>query len=180
MSAADPLTDTTGVQVGDPDPWTGDYDMCDARLESAGHLICTAPRGHTGPHVAAGASDIIAVDPGRPTVTDQALAEAWAEGHRTGWEHCQDGNYGDDYWDDPTPNPYAAARAETTTEQPCRHCGSCDGPPSCPDCDHADRRAETTTGAIARGEALAAGDPDWMNVTRWPRTEAEAATTIRR
>ena len=157
MSAADPLTDTTGVQVGDPDPWTGDYDMCDARLESAGHLICTAPRGHTGPHVAAGASDIIAVDPGRPSVTDQALAEAWAEGHRTGWEHCQDGNYGNDYWDDPTPNPYAAAaRAEMTAEQPCRHCGSCDGPPSCPDCDHADRRAETTTATTedAVGELL--------------------------
>src|SRR5690606_19944127 len=31
-----------------------------------------------------------------------------------------------------------------------------------------------TTGAIARGEALAAGDPDWMNVTRWPRD----ATTV--
>jgi len=41
-------------------------------------------------------------------------------------------------------------------------------------------RAEPTTGAIARGEALAAGDPDWMNVTRWPRTEAEATTTILR
>lgn len=132
------------------------------------------------------------------TATDQALAEAWAEGHRTGWEHCQDGNYGNDHWDDPTPNPYAAAgrpsvtdnardeepmawcpgcgdriltcvvrergvcsncygttddpwaaaRAETTAEQPCRHCGSCDGPPSCPDCDHADRRAETTTATI--------------------------------
>lgn len=41
-------------------------------------------------------------------------------------------------------------------------------------------RAETTTGAIARGEALAAGDPDWMNVTRWPRTEAEATTVILR
>jgi len=41
-------------------------------------------------------------------------------------------------------------------------------------------RAETTTGAIARGEALAAGDPDWMNVTRWPRTEAETTTVILR
>src|SRR5690606_4276348 len=86
-----------------------------------------------------------------PWATQQALAEAWAEGHRTGWENCQDGNYGDDYWDDPTPNPHAAAA-----------------------------RTETTTGAIARGEALAAGDPDWMNVTRWPRTEAEATTVILR
>src|SRR5690606_25631248 len=60
-------------------------------------------------------------------------------------------NYGDDYWDDPTPNAHAAAA-----------------------------RTETTTGAIARGEALAAGDPDWMNVTRWPRTEAEATTVILR
>src|SRR5690606_29166300 len=192
--AADRLTDTTGVQVGDPDPWTGDYDMCEARLESAGHLTCTAPRGHTGPHTASDGDYIVAVDPARPTVTDDARAvreaamdlyratrranpdawaevaevedwadwddivrtaqvalaagraEAWAEGHRTGWEHCQDGNYGNDHWDDPTPNPYAAAaRAEMTAEQPCRHCGSCDGPPSCPDCDHADRRAETTT-----------------------------------
>src|SRR5690606_42058584 len=32
-----------------------------------------------------------------PWATQQALAEAWAEGHRTGWENCQDGNYGDDY-----------------------------------------------------------------------------------
>jgi hypothetical protein len=24
-------------------------------------------------------------------------------------------------------------------------------------------------GALARAEALAAGDPDWMNVTRWPK-----------
>lgn len=24
-------------------------------------------------------------------------------------------------------------------------------------------------GALARAEALAAGDPDWMNVERWPR-----------
>lgn len=57
----------------------------------------------------------VALAADRPS-TDQALAEAWAEGHRTGWEHCQDGNYGNDHWDDPTPNPYAAAdRAETTT-----------------------------------------------------------------
>ena len=50
----------------------------------------------------------------RPSVTAQALAEAWAEGHRTGWEHCQDGNYGNDHWDDPTPNPYAAPVALDT------------------------------------------------------------------
>src|SRR5690606_29421939 len=173
--------------------------------ESAGHLTCTAPRGHTGPHTASDGDYIVAVDPARPTVTDDARAvreaamdlyramrranpdawaeadevedwaywddivrtaqvalaagraEAWAEGHRTGWEHCQDGNYGNDHWDDPTPNPYAAAaRAEMTAEQPCRHCGSCDGPPSCPDCDHADRRAETTTATTedAVGELL--------------------------
>lgn len=72
--AADRLTDTTGVQVGDPDPWTGDYDMCEARLESAGHLTCTAPRGHTGPHTASDGDYIVAVDPARPTVTDNARA----------------------------------------------------------------------------------------------------------
>lgn len=35
-----------------------------------------------------------------------AKAEGWDAGHRIGWEHCQDGNYGTDYWDDDTPNPY--------------------------------------------------------------------------
>src|SRR5690606_27025988 len=84
-----------------------------------------------------------------PWATQQALAEAWAEGHRTGWENCQDGNYGDDYWDDPTPNPHAAAA-----------------------------RTETTTGAIARGEALAAGDPGRMNDTRGRRTGGAANPVI--
>lgn len=27
-------------------------------------------------------------------------------------------------------------------------------------------------GAFARAEALAADDPDWMNVTRWPRARS--------
>lgn len=31
---------------------------------------------------------------------------------------------------------------------------------------------EVTVGALARAAALSAGDPDWMNVTRWPRTTA--------
>lgn len=35
-----------------------------------------------------------------------AKASGFDEGHRIGWEHCQDGNYGTDYWDDDTPNPY--------------------------------------------------------------------------
>lgn len=41
----------------------------------------------------------------RPTVTAE---QAWDEGHRIGWEHHQDGNYGTDYWDDDAPNPYRA------------------------------------------------------------------------
>lgn len=57
----------------------------------------------------------VALAAARPS-TDQALAEAWAEGHRTGWEHCQDGNYGNDHWDDPTPNPYAAAARPSVTD----------------------------------------------------------------
>lgn len=78
-----------------------------------------------------------------PTTAQQALAEAWAEGHRTGWEHCQDGNYGNDHWDDPTPNPYAAAaRAETTTAD-CPECG--DNYCRCGIDWTADPRAETTT-----------------------------------
>jgi len=36
----------------------------------------------------------------------QVAAGAWDEGHRVGWEHCQDGNYGTDAWDDDAPNPY--------------------------------------------------------------------------
>lgn len=35
--------------------------------------------------------------------------------------------------------------------------------------------SEPTTGAIARAEALSAGDPDWMNVTSWPRTNTDTA-----
>ena|SRR5699024_127636 len=38
----------------------------------------------------------------------EVAAKAWDEGHKAGWEHCQDGNYGTDYWDDDTPNPYRA------------------------------------------------------------------------
>lgn len=36
----------------------------------------------------------------------------------------------------------------------------------------ANHEAEPTTtyGAIARAQALVAKDPDWHNVTRWPRT----------
>lgn len=30
-------------------------------------------------------------------------------------------------------------------------------------------------GALARAEALAAGDPDWMNCTRWPRAELSSS-----
>jgi len=91
----------------------------------------------------------------RPSVTDNACAEAWAEGHRTGWEHCQDGNYGNDHWDDPTPNPYAAAaRAETTDERVVHNHGPTDGPGlDCPETILPDgglrgaclNRAETTT-----------------------------------
>lgn len=44
----------------------------------------------------------------------QVAAHAWTEGHRVGWEHGQDGNYGTDYWDDDTPNPY---RADAMTRQ---------------------------------------------------------------
>ncbi len=36
----------------------------------------------------------------------EVAARAYDEGHRVGWEHCQDGNYGTDAWDDDTPNPY--------------------------------------------------------------------------
>jgi hypothetical protein len=34
---------------------------------------------------------------------------------------------------------------------------------------------ETVYGALARAEALAAGGPDWMEVTRWPPEKAESA-----
>lgn len=33
------------------------------------------------------------------------LANAWCEGHRTGWTHHQDGDYGTDWWDDDTHVP---------------------------------------------------------------------------
>lgn len=49
-----------------------------------------------------------------PTLTPHP-AVAWAEGHRTGWEHCQDGNYGTDAHDDDTPNPYDSAAPPTLT-----------------------------------------------------------------
>lgn len=94
-------------------------------------------------------------------ILGMADPEAWAEGHRTGWEHCQDGNYGNDYWDDPTPNPYAAAaHAEMTTKTPPAEAGATaddavedapgeQGGSSVPPCSPGGR-AETTTGAIAR------------------------------
>lgn len=50
-------------------------------------------------------------DAATPTVTAE---QAWSEGHRTGWEHCQDGNYGTDAHDDDTPNPYARPSARET------------------------------------------------------------------
>jgi hypothetical protein len=51
--------DTTGVKVGDPDPWPDDdYDCCPAVDEGWG---CTAPVGHTGPHVAAGPRAVLAI-----------------------------------------------------------------------------------------------------------------------
>lgn len=123
----------------------------------------------------------------RTTVTDQALAEAWAEGHRTGWEHCQDGNYGNDYWDDPTPNPYAADRPSVTDnardEEPQAWCPGCgDRIPTevvrergvCSNCygttddPWAAARAEMTTAttedtARAIHRALA---PRWMSVAQ--------------
>ena len=34
-----------------------------------------------------------------------AYRRGWADGHQTGWEHHQDGNYGNDWWDDDTPTP---------------------------------------------------------------------------
>lgn len=39
-------------------------------------------------------------------------------------------------------------------EQPCRHCGSCDGPPSCPDCDHADRPSVTDNARVEAMQSL--------------------------
>jgi hypothetical protein len=41
-----------------------------------------------------------------PAEDAPSAASAWSAGHRIGWEHHQDGGYGNDYWDDPTPNPY--------------------------------------------------------------------------
>lgn len=48
---------------------------------------------------------LAALPPAQPAVS---AAQAWDEGHRIGWEHCQDGNYGTDHWDDETVNPYQA------------------------------------------------------------------------
>jgi hypothetical protein len=55
----------------------------------------------------------------------KALAEqrvsaqrAWNEGHKAGWEHHQDGNYGNDYWDDETPNPYRGEIHPFETDEP--------------------------------------------------------------
>ncbi len=56
-------------------------------------------------------TDILAALSARPVEAGEVAARAWDEGHRVGWEHCQDGNYGNDYWDDDTPNPYATQSA---------------------------------------------------------------------
>ena len=71
-----------------------------------GVSICTCGETFAGAH-AAHVAQALAADPGvRAAVEREARAEAWDEGHRVGWEHCQDGNYGVDYWDDDTPTPY--------------------------------------------------------------------------
>jgi hypothetical protein len=40
------------------------------------------------------------------TVFLEFAADAWDAGHAIGWEHCREGNFGNDYWDDDTVNPY--------------------------------------------------------------------------
>lgn len=51
--------------------------------------------------------------PAAPQPVDrEALAKAWDQGHSTGWKNHQDGGYGNDYWDDETPNPYRLAGGE--------------------------------------------------------------------
>jgi hypothetical protein len=47
-----------------------------------------------------------------PEHDKRVRAEVWHEGFRVGWDHCQDGNYGTDWWDDDTTSPYARADAE--------------------------------------------------------------------
>ncbi|MCR6649733.1 MAG: hypothetical protein NVV70_16940 [Cellulomonas sp.] len=61
--------------------------------------------GYRAALVAAGPPDLAQHD-------REVKAAAWDEGHRIGWEHRQDGGYGTDYWDDPTPNPYRIERGE--------------------------------------------------------------------
>jgi hypothetical protein len=39
-------------------------------------------------------------------------AKAFDEGHKVGWVHHQDGNHGNDYWDDGGSNPYLKGGAE--------------------------------------------------------------------
>ncbi len=48
------------VRPGDPDPWSGDYELCEAVDGDAGPM-CTAPAGHDGPHVAVGGTHVVAV-----------------------------------------------------------------------------------------------------------------------
>lgn len=67
-------TNTSGIQVGDADPWDGFYNgdlyaMCRSRLEFDDSYICTAPLKHSGPHVAAGTYGIVAVDPSARNVS---------------------------------------------------------------------------------------------------------------
>lgn len=38
--------------------------------------------------------------------------------------------------------------------------------------------ADPVFGALARAEALAAGDPDWMNCKQWPRPENASAPAV--
>lgn len=91
-------------------------------------------------------------EPSRPSVTDNARAEAWRR-FPDGIDP-ETGEPVDDYGYPETAREAFIGGAEWAAG-----------------------RAETTTGAIARGEALAAGDPDWMNVTRWPQDATTAATT---
>jgi sulfite reductase beta subunit-like hemoprotein len=78
----------------------------EAAILAAGTAMGLAPDEIDGV-VADGVDAVLAT----ARTTQDVKAEGWDEGHRVGWEHCQDGNYGSDYWDDDTPNPYRTGGA---------------------------------------------------------------------
>lgn len=89
------LTTTVMVDADELREWAGKH--ADAGHHGVAHVLFLAAEG---------------VESVAEQHIREARAAGWDEGHRVGWQHCQDGDYGNDHWDDDTPNPYRRAASK--------------------------------------------------------------------